>query len=104
MSIKVPFNDFTSESSALYDSQIRACEDVIRSGWWILGKNVEKFETEWASMCNAKYCAGTANGLDALEIGLRALGVRPGDEVITTSLTAYATVLAVKGAVPYLFC
>ena len=60
------------------------------------------FESAWARICESKGAVGVGNGLDALEIGLRSLGIGPGDEVITTSLTAYATTLAIErsGATP----
>jgi len=97
-------NDFKRESDLLMDSQLAACERVMRSGWFILGTELESFEREWGQYCQSPYVVGTGNGMDALEIGLRALGIGAGDEVITTSLTAFATVLAIlrAGATPVL--
>nr|WP_256438901.1 DegT/DnrJ/EryC1/StrS family aminotransferase [Synechococcus sp. CCY 9618] len=79
-----------------------AAERVIRSGWWVLGREVQAFEQAWALHCGTAHAVGVANGLDAIEIGLRALGIGPGDEVITTPVTAYATTLAIQrcGALP----
>ena len=98
----IPFNDFQREPEALLESQIAAAEAVLRSGWWVLGQQVQSFEQAWATNCGTEGAVGVGNGLDALEIGLRALGVMPGDEVITTALTAYATTLAIQrcGATP----
>jgi len=67
-----------------------------------LGNEVSRFEEQWADHSGAAHAVGVANGLDALEISLRALGIGAGDEVITTPVTAYATTLAIQrcGAVP----
>ena len=88
-------NDFKSESELLVVEQLAACERVMRSGWFILGKELDSFEREWAGYCQSPYVVGTGNGMDALEIGLRALGIGAGDEVITTPMTAFATVLSI---------
>jgi dTDP-4-amino-4,6-dideoxygalactose transaminase len=96
------FNDFQRDPEELIEAELGAVDAVIRSGWWVLGKHVKDFETAWAERCMTFGCVGVANGLDAIEIGLRALGIGSGDEVITTSLTAYATTLAIQrcGATP----
>ncbi len=75
---------------------------VIDSGWYILGSELEAFETEYAAYCEAKHCIGLANGLDALHLALRAMDVGPGDEVIVPSNTYIATWLSVSqcGATP----
>jgi dTDP-4-amino-4,6-dideoxygalactose transaminase len=72
------------------------------SGWFILGPELEAFEAEFAELCEAKYCLGVANGLDALHLILRALEIGSGDEVIVPSNTFIATWLAVSyaGATP----
>lgn len=77
-------------------------EEIIDSGMYILGKNVSDFEGLWAQLCGVRYCTGVANGMDAIEISLRSLNIGPGDEVITTSITAFASVLAIirSGAKP----
>jgi len=97
-------NDFKRDDEALLRQELSAVERVLRSGWWILGTEVKAFESEWAAWCGARHAAGVANGMDALEIGLRALGIGPGDEVITTPMTAFATVLSIlrAGAEPVL--
>jgi dTDP-4-amino-4,6-dideoxygalactose transaminase len=100
--LTIPFNDFRREPPALLEQELEATEAVLRSGWWVLGPQVQAFEQAWASHCSVSGAVGVANGLDAIEIGLRALGIGPGDEVITTALTAYATTLAIQrcGATP----
>ena len=78
---------------------------VLDSGKYILGPEVEAFESEFASWIGVQHCVGVANGTDALAIALRALGVSPGDEVIVPSLSFFATVEPVVtiGATP-VFC
>ncbi|OFW80453.1 MAG: aminotransferase [Alphaproteobacteria bacterium RIFCSPLOWO2_01_FULL_40_26] len=68
---------------------------TLDSGWYILGKNVEKFENEFAGFCGAKYCIGVASGLDALILSLAAFEFEKGDEVIVPSNTYIATILAI---------
>jgi dTDP-4-amino-4,6-dideoxygalactose transaminase len=77
---------------------------VLDTGWYILGQEVAAFEKEFAGFAGAAHGIGVANGTDALEIALRALGIGPGDGVLTVSHTAVATVAAVElvGATPVL--
>lgn len=81
-----------------------AIKGVIDSGWYLLGKEIEKFEKEFAHFCGVKYAIGVANGLDALIISLKALDIGEGDEVIVPSNTYIATVLAItaNNAIPVL--
>jgi dTDP-4-amino-4,6-dideoxygalactose transaminase len=97
-------NDFRREPPALTRQMVAAVERVLASGWFVLGKECETFERAWAAACATRYCVGVGNGMDAIEIALRALDIGPGDEVITTSMTAFATVLAIHraGATPVL--
>lgn len=97
-------NDLKAESAQLRDAMLDAVRRVLDSGWFILGQEVLNFEKSWADCCGVKYGIGVGNGMDALEISLRALNIGPGDEVITTPMTAFATVLAVMraGASPVL--
>ena len=97
-------NDFKSDPEALVRDELKAMERVIRSGWYVLGNELQAFEKEWADVCRIPFSVGVGNGMDAIEIGLRALGIGPGDEVITTPMTAFATVLAIlrAGAIPIL--
>lgn len=100
--MKVLFNDFANDPIELREAQARAAKEVIDSGWYVLGPKVEQFESAWAQYCGVAGCAGVANGMDALEIILRCCNIGPGDEVITTGMTAFATVLAIMrvGATP----
>lgn len=100
----IAMNDFRREGEELLKAQLAAAERVFRSGWYVLGKEVQSFEAEWATWVGTAHAVGVGNGMDALEIGLRALGIGPGDEVVTTPMTAFATVLAVlrAGAIPVL--
>lgn len=76
--------------------------EVLRSGWYVLGREVKAFEDEWAKYCGAKYCTGVNSGLDALIMAFRALGIGPGDEVIIQGNAYIASVMGVtiNGAVP----
>ncbi len=76
--------------------------EVLRSGWYVLGKEVAEFEKEFAAYCGAKYCVGLASGLDALWIAFRVLGIGEGDEVIVQSNTYIASVMGItiNGATP----
>ena len=97
-------NDFKRDDESLVAQELAAVERVLRSGWWILGSEVAAFEKEWASWLGTRHAVGVANGMDALEIGLRSLGIGPGDEIVTTPMTAFATVLSIlrTGASPVL--
>ena len=79
-----------------------AIDRVVSSGWYVGGEEVDQFEAEYASYCGADHAIGVANGLDALHLSLRAMGVGVGDEVIVPSNTYIATWLAVSqcGATP----
>ncbi|MDF9787842.1 DegT/DnrJ/EryC1/StrS family aminotransferase [Polynucleobacter sphagniphilus] len=98
----IPFLDLKSPYVELNSEINEAISRVLNSGWYIGGVEVEEFESEYAKFCEAKYSVGVANGLDALHLGLLALGVGPGDEVIVPSNTYIATWLAVNqcGAIP----
>ena len=95
-------NDFLSEPVELRQRMLTSISDVLESGSFILGQHVEKFEHQWARLNDAQHCVGVGNGMDAIEIGLRALDIGSNDEVITTPMTAFATVLAIMraGATP----
>jgi dTDP-4-amino-4,6-dideoxygalactose transaminase len=93
----IPFLDLRATYLELRPEIDAAVSRVLESGWYILGPEVEAFETEWAAYCEAKHAVGLANGLDALTLALRALDIGPGDEVIVPSNTYIATWLAVSG-------
>lgn len=89
-----------------YQDEIeQAALNVLRSGWYVLGKEVSSFEEEFAAYTGAKYCVGLASGLDALWIAFRLLNIGPGDEVIVQGNTYIASVMGVtmNGATP-VFC
>jgi dTDP-4-amino-4,6-dideoxygalactose transaminase len=82
-----------------YQAEIEAAAlKVLRSNRYILGEEVEALEEEFARFIGTEAAVGVANGTDALELALRALGIGPGDEVITVSHTAVATVAAIEAA------
>ena len=88
--MKIPFLDLKSTYLELRTEIDDAISSVLSSGQYILGNEVEKFESNWAVFL-AKYAVGVTNGLDALYLSLLALGVKEGDEVIVPSNTYIAT-------------
>jgi len=100
--VNIPFLDLRATYIELKSEIDDAIVRVLDSGHYILGPEVESFESEYAAYCEAKYCVGVANGLDALHLALLAVGVGLGDEVIVPSNTYIATWLAVSqcGAIP----
>jgi len=94
--MKVPFLDLQAAYLELKDEIDAAVSRVLQSGWYIGGEEVEAFEAEWAEYCEASYCVGVGNGLDALTLALRACDIGPGDGVIVPSNTYIATWLAVS--------
>jgi len=98
----VPFLDLGAAYRELRPQIDAALARVAASGWYVGGPEVAGFEAAWAAYCGAGHCVGTGNGLDALTLALRALGIGPGDEVIVPANTYIATWLAVSGvgAVP----
>jgi dTDP-4-amino-4,6-dideoxygalactose transaminase len=102
MSAEVPFLDVGGSYFELKEKIDAAYQRVMSSGWYILGKEVEGFEREFAEYCGVRHCVGVANGLEALELVLRACGIGYGDEVIVPANTYIASWLAVSatGATP----
>ena len=92
----IPFLDFNAIHADIRPELDAAYARVVDSNWLILGSEVEKFEREFATYCGAKHCIGVANGLDALFLVLKGMGIGPGDEVIVPSNTYIATWLAVS--------
>ena len=84
------------------DEYEKKAVEVLRSGWYVLGKEVSAFEEEFANHNNSKYCVGVASGLDALYLGMRAIGITTGDEVIVQGNTYIASVMGItmNGAIP----
>ena len=91
----ISFLDMKSAYAELKPDLDAAYARVMESGWFVLGKEVEAFEAEYAAFCGTKHCVGLGNGLEALELVLRAWDIRAGDEVIVPSNTYIATWLAV---------
>ncbi len=100
--MNVPFVDLKSDQKPILDEAMAAMRRVIGETDFILGKEVEALEREFAAYCGARYAVGLDTGITALEFALRALNVGPGDEVVTVSHTFIATVSAISftGAMP----
>ena len=95
-------NDFQRRWFAIEQPVLNAVRRVGKSGRYILGEQVQAFESVLAKRWGIGHAVGVANGMDAIEIGLRCLGLSPGDKVLTTPLSAFATTLAIiqAGGVP----
>jgi dTDP-3-amino-3,4,6-trideoxy-alpha-D-glucose transaminase len=100
--MNVPFVDLRAGYQLLQEEIDQAVSNVLNSGWYILGEEARQFENEFAEFCGVPYAVGVASGTDAILLALRACGIGPGDEVITVSHTAVATVAAIElsGAKP----
>src|SRR5215469_16983093 len=100
--MRVPFVDLKAGYDELRSELDAAYRRVMDSGWYLLGEELEQFESEFAAYCEARYCVGIANGMEALRLILTAYDVGGGDEVIVPSYTFIATWLAVSyaGATP----
>ena len=96
MSATVPFNALTPAEDA---ADVKAAIDrVLSSGWFVLGPEVEAFEAEFAAASKVPHAVGVGTGTDAITLILRALDIGPGDEVITTPLSAAYSALAIMMA------
>jgi dTDP-4-amino-4,6-dideoxygalactose transaminase len=102
--MNIPLVNLPRQHQQLGEELRAAIDRVLERNDFILGSEVEAFESEFAAYCGVKHCIGVANGLDALTLALRACGVQPGDEVITAANTFIATALAIQqaGAIPVL--
>lgn len=101
---KVPFQDLPLQIRQLRPELDAALDAVLRHGQFILGPEVAAFEQAWAKFCTARHAIGVGSGTDALQLVLRALGIGPGDEVITVANTFIASAEAISytGARPVL--
>jgi dTDP-4-amino-4,6-dideoxygalactose transaminase len=93
--VKVPFLDLKPAHDALREELAAAVRRVMDSSQYVLGPEVEAFEQEFADFCGTRHCVGVGNGMQAIELVLRALGIGAGDEVVTVSHTAFPTVAAI---------
>ena len=91
-------NDFRALWEEVRTDALAAMDRVGGSGWFVLGREVEAFERALAEHAGLGFAVGTANGMDALEIALRAGGLRHGEKVLTTPLSAFASTLAILRA------
>ena len=98
----VPFLSFTPQHAPIRTEMLAAMADVYDKQWYVLGEQVKAFEAEYSQFNQVTHTVGVANGLDALHLSLKALGVQPGDEVLVPSNTYIATWLAISfvGGVP----
>ncbi len=96
MSPDVPFYDLAALHASMRGDLDAAIARVVDRGWYVLGEEVERFEEEFARVTGSRHCITVGNGLDALTMSLRALGIGRGDEVIVPGATFIATWLAVS--------
>lgn len=100
----IKFLDLKKVNERFRDELDAATKRVLDSGWYLLGKEVEQFEADFAAYCGVKHCIGVANGLDALNLIIKAYGFGPGDEIIVPANTYIASILAISenGCTPVL--
>ncbi len=96
--MNIPYEDLKKVNELDAKEMTRAFEDVLHSGWFVLGKQVEAFEKEFADRHQVPYCLGVANGLDALTLSLLACDFEKGSEVLVPSNTYIATILSILNA------
>ena len=100
----IPYENLRLSNDFLLNDYRAAFDEVLESGWYILGTKVEQFEQAFAHYCQVKHCIGVANGLDALILAIKALDLPAGSEIIVPSNTYIATILAIvhNGLIPVL--
>ncbi len=98
----IPIASASAQYATIKEETDAAVHRVLRSGWFILGDEVRAFEREFAAYCGTRHAIGVGNGTDALMLALKALGIGPGDEVITVAMTAAfgAFAITMAGATP----
>ncbi len=94
----IPLVDLKSQSRSIKQDVLRRMEAVIDDARYILGQEVADFEAQFAEYCGTSHCVGMANGTEAIHMALRALGIGPGDEVITAGNSFAATAFAIAYA------
>src|ERR1039457_629433 len=97
---KVPYTGLAQQAAAIKSELLAAFESVVDGGHYILGPNLKQFEEQFAAFCGSRFAVGVANGTCALHLVWNALGLGPGDEVITApnSFIATASSIAMTGA------
>jgi len=102
--MKINLFDIKGQDAPIKEEIEKVIEEIIDNTAFVLGENVEEFENNFANYCQAEHCIGVASGADAIYLSLKALGVKAGDEVITTAHTFIGTVLPITrlGAKPVL--
>ena len=100
----IKFLDLKAVNERFRAEMDAATKRVLDSGWYLLGKECEAFESEFAAYCGVRHAIGCANGLDALKLVIKAMGIGPGDEVIAPANTYIASLIAISanGATPVL--
>lgn len=91
----IDYENLNNLNKSLFDEYKIAFNEVLESGWYILGTKVKEFEKQFANYCSTSNCIGVANGLDALNLSLRAFGFEKGSEVLVPSNTYIATILSI---------
>lgn len=91
----IDYENLNNLNKPLFEEYKAAFNEVLESGWYVLGTKVKEFEKQFASYCNTAHCVGVANGLDALNLSLRAFGFEKGSEVLVPSNTYIATILSI---------
>jgi dTDP-4-amino-4,6-dideoxygalactose transaminase len=91
----IEYENLHNLNKPFFEEYNKAFKEVLESGWYIIGNKVKEFEKQFAGYCSSNYCIGVANGLDALNLSLRAFNFEKGSEVIVPSNTYIATILSI---------
>jgi dTDP-4-amino-4,6-dideoxygalactose transaminase len=91
----IEYENLNNLNKSLFDEYKIAFNEVLESGWYVLGTKVKEFEKQFSEYCSTNYCVGVANGLDALNLSLRAFNFEKGSEVLVPSNTYIATILSI---------
>ncbi len=91
----IEYENLGKVNKSFFEDYVNSFKNTLNSGWFILGNNLKKFETEFASYINSKYCVGVASGLDALILSLKSFNFEKDSEVLVPSNTYIATILSI---------